>query len=284
MFSRTPGGNLCYSVLPLTSEVPNAIFYYSQRRFISPCRESAFRSFQNVRAFSGTAPRGSNKNYTLIAPTRRPGHGKLSLPYLAARIFSTDGTPDGHQGPGLRMKSTRPGEPTIHAVFDKNTSTWQYVVADPASSRAVIIDPVLDYNRTTQTISTETADSMLKLVKDQGYRIDMILETHIHADHLTASSYLQVKLTQDQFFQPPIGIGKRIDQVQNLFGHRYGIPEAEYKGVFGRYFDDDEVFRIGKLNVSVLHLPGHTPDHLGYKIGGEFLMNRNSPVPFYLDS
>lgn len=182
------------------------------------------------------------------------------------------------------MKSTRSGEPTIHAVFDKNTSTWQYVVADPASSRAVIIDPVLDFDRTTQTISTETADSMLKLVKDQGYKIDMILETHIHADHMTAASYLQAKLAPDQFFQPPIGIGKRIDQVQNLFGQRYGIPEAEYRGVFGRYFDDDEAFNFGKLSVSVLHLPGHTPDHLGYKVGGEFVMNRDSPVPFCLDS
>ena len=283
MFSRAPSSKLGPSILPLTSEVSTAISYYSQKRFTSTSRVSAFRSFQNVRAFSDTAPRES-RNYTLIAPTRRAGHGKLSLPYLAARRFSTESTPDGHQSPGLQMKSTNSGEPTIHAVFDKNTSTWQYVVADPASSRAVIIDPVLDYDQTTQTIGTETADSMLKLVKDQGYRIDMILETHVHADHMTAASYLQAKLTQYQIFQPPIGIGKRIDQLQNLFGQRYGIPEAEYKGVFGRYFDDDEVFSIGKLDVSVLHIPGHTPDHLGYKIGGEFLMNRDSPVRFYLDS
>lgn len=282
MFSRAPSSKLGYSILPLTSDVPAAIAYYSQRRLISLCRESAFRSFQNALAFSDTAPRGSKK-YTLIAPTRRAGHGKLSLPHLARR-FSTEGTPDGHQSPDLQMKSTRFGEPTIHAAFDKNTSAWQYVVADPTSSRAVIIDPVLDYDRTTQTISTETADSTLKLVKDQGYRIDMILETHVHADHMTAASYLQAKLAQDQSFQSPIGIGKRIDQVQNLFGQRYGIPEAEYKGVFGRYFDDDEAFNIGKLSVSVLHLPGHTPDHLGYKAGGESLMNRDSPVPFCLDS
>lgn len=100
----------------------------------------------------------------------------------------------------------------------------------------------------------------------------MILETHIHADHITAASYLQGQLAQFQGgFQPAIGIGKRIEQVQNLFGARYGVPEAEYRGIFGRYFDDDEGFKIGELDASVLHLPGHTPDHVGYRIGGKQL-------------
>lgn len=143
------------------------------------------------------------------------------------------------------------------------------MVSDPASSHAVIIDTVLDYDRATQTISTKSADGIRKMVKDQGYNVVMILETHIHADHMSAASYLQTKLAQDQGFQPPIGIGKRIEQVQNLFGQRYGVPEAEYKGVFGKYFDDDEIFNIGELSASVLHLPGHTPDHVGYKIGGK---------------
>lgn len=176
----------------------------------------------------------------------------------------------GFQTPALwHIQSSRPDEPTIHAVFEQGTSTWQYIVADPTSSRAVIIDPVLDYDRSTQAISTESADYLVNMAKEHGYNIDMILETHVHADHLTAASYLQTKLSQIQGgVQPVIGIGKRIEKVQNLFGRRYGIPEAEYKGIFGKYFDDDEVFRLGGLQGTVFHLPGHTPDHLGYKIGG----------------
>ncbi|KAJ0422936.1 beta-lactamase-like protein [Aspergillus carlsbadensis] len=165
------------------------------------------------------------------------------------------------------MKSTTRNEPTIHALFEPETSTWQYIVADPASSDAVIIDPVLDYERASQTISTHSADGILRIVKRNGYRIVMVLETHIHADHITAASYLQGRLSQAQGFAPPIGIGKRIEQVQNLFGTRYQVPESEYRGVFGQYFDDDETFQIGELKASVLHLPGHTPDHVGYQIG-----------------
>ncbi|BCS18142.1 MBL fold metallo-hydrolase [Aspergillus puulaauensis] len=167
------------------------------------------------------------------------------------------------------IKSTTPTEPTIHALFEPNTSTWQYIVVDPSSSEGVIIDPVLDYDRATQTITTSSADGILKIVKEKGYKIAMILETHIHADHVTAASYLQGQLAQSQFqgFQPPIGIGKRIEQVQTLFGGRYGVAEAEYRGIFGKYFDDDEGFKIGELDASVLHLPGHTPDHVGYRIG-----------------
>ncbi|KAL2819832.1 beta-lactamase-like protein [Aspergillus granulosus] len=168
----------------------------------------------------------------------------------------------------FRVDSKNPSEPTVHALFEPNTSTWQYIVVDPTTFQAVIIDAVLDYDRATQTLATHSADGILKTVKDRGYKIAMILETHIHADHLTAAAYLQTKLAQEQGSTPPVGVGKRIEQVQNLFGARYNVSEAEYKGVFGRYFDDDETFKIGDLEASVLHLPGHTPDHVGYKIGG----------------
>ena len=160
-------------------------------------------------------------------------------------------------------------QPAIDYQFEPNTGTWQYIVADPSSGRAAIVDPVLDYDAATQLITTTTADSLLSLVKDKGLTIDWILETHAHADHLTAASYLQAQLARVQGGQkPPIGIGKRINQVQGLFGERYGIAEDEYTNVFDKLFDDDEVFSIGSLEASVIHLPGHTPDHLGYKIGG----------------
>ncbi|WEW60414.1 hypothetical protein PRK78_005900 [Emydomyces testavorans] len=158
-------------------------------------------------------------------------------------------------------------QPTVLDIFETKTSTWQYVVVDPSTSTAVIIDPVLDYDPATQVVTTQTADSLLSLVKDKGYKIDMILETHAHADHMTAASYLQHRLTQEQGHRPAIGIGKRISQVQKLFGEKYGIPAEEYDGVFDKLFDDDETFNIGQLSATALHLPGHTPDHLGYKIG-----------------
>ena len=159
-------------------------------------------------------------------------------------------------------------EPTIHPVFEHVTGTWQYIVSDPSTQSAAIIDPVLDYNPVTQAITTDSANALLSLVKEKGYKIERILETHAHADHLTAASYLQKQLFQTQGYKPPIGIGKRIEQVQTLFGQRYGIQSEEYKTVFDQLFEDDESFQIGGLTAKAIHLPGHTPDHLGYQIGG----------------
>lgn len=173
----------------------------------------------------------------------------------------------------MQSYSTQPskdsGEPVIHDVFESNTGTWQYIVADPSTLNAIIIDPVLDYDPSTQTISTHSADALMSLAKKNNYMVDMILETHAHADHITAASYLQSRLAQDQGFKPRIGIGKRIGQVQETFAQRYGVPPEECEDVYDILFDDDEVFKIGDLSGKAIHLPGHTPDHLGYKIGGK---------------
>ncbi|KAH8750155.1 beta-lactamase-like protein [Diaporthe sp. PMI_573] len=158
-------------------------------------------------------------------------------------------------------------QPTIHDVFESKTGTWQYVVSDPVTSRAAIIDPVLDFEPSNQTLTTGSADALLSLVKDKGYKVDLILETHAHADHVTAGSYLQSRLSQMQGYKPPIGIGKRISRIQDFFSKKYGVPADEVEGVFERLFDDDEVFEIGTLKAKAIHLPGHTPDHLGYMIG-----------------
>lgn len=156
----------------------------------------------------------------------------------------------------------------IHDVFEEATGTWQFIVADPSTLKAVIIDPVLDYDRATRTVTTPSADKLLSMTKDNSYEVEMILETHVHADHLTAASYLQRRISKEQRLRPSIGIGKRIRQVQEKFGERYGIPTAEYERVFDKLLDDDEIINIGELNMTAIHLPGHTPDHLGYKIGG----------------
>ncbi|KAI3392753.1 hypothetical protein diail_5232 [Diaporthe ilicicola] len=158
-------------------------------------------------------------------------------------------------------------QPIVHDVFESKTGTWQYVVVDPNTSSAAIIDPVLDFDPATQTLTTGSADTLLSLVKDKGYKVVFILETHAHADHLTAGSYLQSRLSEMQGHKPPIGIGKRIGGIQDLFSKKYGVPADELEGVFERLFDDDETFNIGTLNAKAIHLPGHTPDHLGYIIG-----------------
>jgi len=160
-------------------------------------------------------------------------------------------------------------EPAIHSLFEDKTGTWQYVVADASSKKAVIIDPVLDYEAPTQTISTQTADDLLTTVLEEGYYIERILETHAHADHLTAASYLQQRLSSRQGFKPPICIGKRIQKVQKRFAVRYGIPAVEYENAFDHLFEDDEMFEVGSLRVKVVHLPGHTPDHIGYQVGSK---------------
>ncbi|KXG45611.1 uncharacterized protein PGRI_033780 [Penicillium griseofulvum] len=157
--------------------------------------------------------------------------------------------------------------PVIHDIFEPATGTWQYLIADPSSSAAVIIDPVLNYDPATQSVTTESADYLLSFIKEKGYKIDKILETHAHADHLTAASYLKKRLAEHQDHTPPICIGKRIEKVQKLFAERYCVPPKEYEGVFDKLFDDDETFTIGNLKGTAIHLPGHTPDHLGYMIG-----------------
>ncbi|KAJ5951155.1 uncharacterized protein N7479_009568 [Penicillium vulpinum] len=163
--------------------------------------------------------------------------------------------------------STIPTEPVIHDVFEPTSGTWQYLIVDPSTSKAAIIDPVLNYDPVTQAVTTQTADSLLSLIKEKGYTIDKILETHAHADHLSAASYLQKRLAQHQDHKPPICIGKRIEQVQKLFAERYGVPPKEYQAIFDNLLEDNEIFTIGNLKAKAIHLPGHTPDHLGYMIG-----------------
>ncbi|KAK1778516.1 beta-lactamase-like protein [Copromyces sp. CBS 386.78] len=184
-----------------------------------------------------------------------------------------------------------PLEPTIHPIFDPQTSTFTYLVACPTTLHAIIIDSVLDFDPSTSHISTSTADSLLALIRSQNYTIVKILETHVHADHLTASRYIQTQLTTARTsssdvdgeveenggnggngggikIKPEICIGKRIVQVQQRVADKYGgIPREEWEGAFDRVLEDEEEFSVGTLKGKVKHLPGHTPDHVGYLVG-----------------
>ncbi|OAA62339.1 metallo-beta-lactamase superfamily protein [Cordyceps fumosorosea ARSEF 2679] len=160
-------------------------------------------------------------------------------------------------------------EPIVHPVFEKVTATWQYIVACPETKRAAIIDPVLDFDPSTLTLSTASADSLLRIVREHNYVVDLLLETHAHADHLTAAGYLQRQLhrTQGGSAPPATATGHRIRGVQERFAAAYHVPRADLDAAFERLFADDEPFLIGRLPAVALHLPGHTPDHSGYRVG-----------------
>lgn len=179
---------------------------------------------------------------------------------MSSRQYST------HRHAKPRQIASKPPEPIVHPIFEPSTSTFQYIVADPSSKACAIIDPVLDFDPCTSRIRTTSADALLALIAEKSYGVHCILETHAHADHLSAASYIQANLSKSGT-RPEIGIGQRIGQVQELFGRRYDIPAKEYDLVFDHLFSDDEVFHIGNMQAEAIHLPGHTPDHMGYRIG-----------------
>jgi glyoxylase-like metal-dependent hydrolase (beta-lactamase superfamily II) len=165
------------------------------------------------------------------------------------------------------MHKTFDLEPIVHHVYELVTGTWQYVIADPATQVAVIIDSVLDYDKENGIVDSSSADKLLAVIDDNKYQVNYILETHAHADHLSASRYLQSVLSHRQSDAPKVCIGQRILQVQQTFGTIYCIPQAELENAFDRLLQDDEQLNLGNLIIRVIHLPGHTPDHVGYIVG-----------------
>ncbi|KAJ3036251.1 hypothetical protein HDV00_002965 [Rhizophlyctis rosea] len=160
--------------------------------------------------------------------------------------------------------ATTSNDCSVYGFFEKVTSTWQYIVADPATREAFIIDSVLDYDPIPSKIATTTADGLLDFIKEENLKITRILETHAHADHLTAAQYLKRRLGGSV----PVGIGKRITDVQKTFKAIYGLHPFLADGhQFDTLFEDGQELGLGGIQSHVLHLPGHTPDHVGYLIG-----------------
>lgn len=158
-------------------------------------------------------------------------------------------------------------EAIVHTCFEKVTGTWQYIVADPATRVAAIIDSVLDFDPASNSITTTSADALLDIVKSESYNVEHILETHAHADHLTAAQYLKNKMSEMSGKEPKVGIGHRIVGVQQRFANTYEVPEIEYASAFDITFQDDHVIPLGQLSIKVFAAPGHTPDHVAYHIG-----------------
>ena len=153
--------------------------------------------------------------------------------------------------------------PEVKTFFDQATFTATHVVWDPRSRRAAIVDSVKDYDPSSGRSSTESADAVIAFVREQDLGVDWILETHVHADHLTAAPYLKEKLGGR------IGIGSRIDVVQGVFKKVFNAEEGFTTDgrQFDHLFEDGETFAIGELEASVVHTPGHTPACVTYVVG-----------------
>ena len=167
--------------------------------------------------------------------------------------------------------------PLIQAFFDPATSTYSYVVSDPATAQCAIIDSVLDYDAAAGRTDTASADRLIAYVREQGLHVQWLLETHVHADHLSAAPYLKAALGGQ------LAIGEQIRVVQNTFGKLFNAG-SEF-AVDGRQFDllfkDDQVFQIGSLNARVLHTPGHTPACMTYLIGDAAFVGDTLFMPDY---
>ncbi|MEZ4361290.1 MAG: MBL fold metallo-hydrolase [Kofleriaceae bacterium] len=150
----------------------------------------------------------------------------------------------------------------IEPFYDPRTFTVTYVVADLATRDAVVIDPVLDYNPARGTTSTESVDRVISYALAQQLRVHFVLETHAHADHLSASQILRRR------FDAKVAIGERIREVQTTFKGLFDLPAsfAVDGSQFDRLLRDGEVLRAGSLSLSVLATPGHTPACVSYHI------------------
>lgn len=153
--------------------------------------------------------------------------------------------------------------PVVTSFFDEDTFTVSHVVRDPGSKACAIIDSVLDYDPSSGRTSRTSADALINYVKSEGLEVQWLLETHAHADHLSAAPYLQEQLGGE------LAIGHEILRVQEVFGKIFneGTEFRRDGSQFDHLFNDGDRFKIGELDASVLHVPGHTPACLAYVVG-----------------
>jgi glyoxylase-like metal-dependent hydrolase (beta-lactamase superfamily II) len=167
--------------------------------------------------------------------------------------------------------------PQVETFFDETTFTATHLVVDPASGRAAVVDTVRDYDPKAGRTSSESADRLIAHVREKGYEVEWLLETHCHADHLTASPYLKDKLGGR------VAIGEHIRTVQKTFKAIFNAePSFATDGSqFDRLFADGDTFKIGALEGRVIHTPGHTPACITYVIGDAAFVGDTLFMPDY---
>ena len=168
-------------------------------------------------------------------------------------------------------------QPRVTAFFDEATFTVSYVVAEPAGPACAVIDPVLGFDPKSGRTGTAPADKIIAFVRETGLKVQWVLETHVHADHLTASPHVKLALGGRT------AIGNRIGAVQQTFKTLFNF--GDWMATDGRQFEhlfaDGETFRIGAMEVRVIHTPGHTPACVTYVIGDAAFVGDTLFMPDY---
>lgn len=168
-------------------------------------------------------------------------------------------------------------KPIVKAFFDNETNTFSYVVTDPESRQSAIIDSVLNYDAASATTKTTSADEMIDYIQQNSLSINWILETHVHADHLTASQYLKQKVGG------VVAISEKIAVVQETFSVIYNLEPKYFNATrsFDYLFKDGEHFKIGEIDAYNIPTPGHTPACLSYVIGDAVFVGDTLFMPDY---
>jgi glyoxylase-like metal-dependent hydrolase (beta-lactamase superfamily II) len=154
-------------------------------------------------------------------------------------------------------------KPEVQGFFDSATNTISYVVKDPASTACAIVDSVMDIDYAAGRITYDHADELIAYVRDHARTVEWLIETHVHADHLSAAPYIQRQLGGK------IGIGRNITVVQDTFGKIFneGTEFQRDGSQFDRLFDDGDTYQVGKMTCTALHTPGHTPACMTHVMG-----------------
>ena len=168
-------------------------------------------------------------------------------------------------------------QPNVEAFFDPATFTYSYVVTDPMSKRCAIIDSVLDYDPAAGRTSYKNADRLIAYVRKQQLQVDWLLETHVHADHLSAAAYIKRELGGK------LAIGENITMVQHTFGKLFNAgPDFPTDGSqFDHLFHDGDEFMLGTIKAHAIHTPGHTPACMTYVIGDAAFVGDTLFMPDY---
>lgn len=166
--------------------------------------------------------------------------------------------------------------PIIEGFFDPPTNTVSYLVADPVTKTAAVIDPVLDFDLPSGEVSIASAEKIIARAKEKNWRIDWVLETHAHADHLSAAPYIKAKTGAR------IGIGEHIREVQKIFRPIFAFDDLNTEGSdFDHLFADGEQFSLGSMDVQIMHTPGHTPADITFLIGDAAFVGDTLFMPDY---
>ncbi len=167
--------------------------------------------------------------------------------------------------------------PEVRAFFDQPSNTFSYVVWDPATARAAVIDSVLDYDAASGRTGHASADAVLAFLQAQRLQVEWVIDTHVHADHLSAAPYIQSQAGGR------LGIGEHIVQVQSTFGELFNAEDAFRRdgSQFDHLFKDGEHYRVGTIDAVALHTPGHTPACMTHVIGDAAFVGDTLFMPDY---